>query len=104
MANKEFFSYKGKPLVRCGDELYYGSMADSFVIRMQIKTKKEVNGLQVADKVAVQLMCTDPDLSPRKQLVKASEKIYGFTEKRRRASYKSVFIRWKLDAFTVADF
>ena len=41
---------------------------------MQIKTKKEVNGLQVADKVAVQLMCTDPDLSPRKQLVKASEK------------------------------
>ena len=74
MANKEFFTYKGKPLVRCGDEIYYGSMTDRFVIRMQVKTKKEVNGLQVADKVAVQLMCTDPDLSPRKQLVKASEK------------------------------
>lgn len=74
MANKEFFTYKGRPLVRCGDELYYGSMSDRFVIRMQVKTKKEVNGLQIADKVAVQLMCTDPDLSPRKQLVKASEK------------------------------
>lgn len=74
MANKEFFTYKGKPLVRCGDEIYYGNMSDRFVIRMQVKTKKEVNGLQVADKVAVQLMCTDPDLSPRKQLVKASEK------------------------------
>lgn len=74
MANKEFFTYKGKPLVRCGDELYYGSMAERFVIRMQIKTKKEVGGLMIADKVAVQLMCTDPDLSPRKQLVKASEK------------------------------
>ncbi|MBQ9743352.1 MAG: hypothetical protein IJV88_06770 [Ruminococcus sp.] len=74
MANKEFFTYKGRPLVRCGDELYYGSMSERFVIRMQIKTKTEVNGLQVADKVAVQLMCTDPDLSPRKQLVKASEK------------------------------
>ena len=74
MANKEFFTYKGKPLVRCGDELYYGSMADRFVIRMIVKSKKDVNGLQVADKVAIQLLCTDPDLSPRKPLVKVSEK------------------------------
>ena len=74
MAEKEFSTYKGKPLVRCGDELYYGSMEERFVIRMQIKSKKEQNGLQVADKVTIQLLCTDPDLSPRKQLVKSSEK------------------------------
>lgn len=74
MADKEFSTYKGKPLVRCGDELYYGSMDQRFVIRMQIKTKKNVNGLEIADKVAIQLLCTDPDLSPRKQLVKSSEK------------------------------
>lgn len=74
MAEKEFSTYKGRPLVRCGDELYYGSMEDRFVIRMQIKSKKDVNGLEIADKVAIQLLCTDPDLSPRKQLVKASEK------------------------------
>ncbi len=74
MAEKEFSTYKGKPLVRVGDELYYGSMAERFVIRMQIKSKKEENGLEVADKVAIQLLCTDPDLSPRKQLVKSSEK------------------------------
>ncbi len=74
MAEKEFSTYKGKPLVRVGDELYYGSMAERFVIRMQIKSKKEVNGMEVADKVAIQLLCTDPDLSPRKQLVKSSEK------------------------------
>ena len=74
MAEKQFSTYKGKPLVRCGDELYYGSMDQRFVIRMQIKSKKEVNGLEIADKVAIQLLCTDPDLSPRKQLVKSSEK------------------------------
>ena len=74
MAEKEFSTYKGKPLVRCGDELYYGSMDERFVIRMQIKSKKEQNDLEVADKVAIQLLCTDPDLSPRKQLVKSSEK------------------------------
>ena len=74
MAEKEFSTYKGKPLVRCGDELYYGSMADRFVIRMQIKSKKTVSDAEIADKVAIQLLCTDPDLSPRKQLVKSSEK------------------------------
>ncbi|MBQ8795949.1 MAG: hypothetical protein IJZ54_05960 [Clostridia bacterium] len=74
MANKEFFTYKGRPLVRCGDELYYGSMAERFVIRMQIKSKKTVGDLEIADKVTIQLMCTDPDLSPRKQLIKSSEK------------------------------
>ncbi|MBR3988441.1 MAG: hypothetical protein IKK10_03960 [Clostridia bacterium] len=74
MANKEFFTYKGRPLVRCGDELYYGSMEERFVIRMQIKSKKTVGDMEIADKVAIQLMCTDPDLSPRKQLIKASEK------------------------------
>ena len=71
---QEFSTYKGIPLVRCGDELYYGNMQDPFVIRMQIKTKKDVGGIEVADKVAIQLMATDPELSPRKQLVKSSEK------------------------------
>ena len=74
MADKGFFTYKGRPLVRSGDELYYGSMEERFVIRMQIKSKKTVGDLEVADKVAIQLMCTDPDLSPRKQLIKSSEK------------------------------
>lgn len=75
MAEKEKFpTYKGKPLVRCGDVLYYGNMDERYVIRLQIKSKKTVNDLEVADKVTVQLMCTDPDISPRKQVVKASEK------------------------------
>ena len=74
MAEKEFFTFKGKPLVRCGDEIYYGNMEDEYVIRLQIKSKREENGMEIADKVAVQLLCTVPDLSPRKQLVKTSEK------------------------------
>lgn len=69
-----FFTYKGRPLVRCGDEIYYGNMEDPYVIRLQIKSKKDVNGTEIADKVSVQLMATDPYLSPRKQLVKSSEK------------------------------
>ena len=49
-------------------------MEEQYVIRMQIKSKKDVNGTEIADKVTVQLMATDPYLSPRKQLIKSSEK------------------------------
>ena len=70
----EFSTYKGRPLVRCGDEIYYGNMEEPYVIRMQIKSKKEVGGEEIADKVTVQLMATDPYLSPRRALIKSSEK------------------------------
>lgn len=73
-AAQEFQTYKGRPLVRCKDEIYYGNMEEPYVIRMQIKSTKEVNGEELPDKVTVQLMATDPDLSPRKQLIKSSEK------------------------------
>ena len=71
----EFPTYKGRPLVRCGDTIYYGSMKDKYVIKMEIKSKKEVGGEQIADKVTVQLMYTDSTIrTPRKQIVKSSEK------------------------------
>ena len=69
-----FPTYKGKPLVRCGDVIYYGSMQDKYIIKMDIKTKKKVGTHEVADKVTVQLMHTDPTISTRKQIVKSSEK------------------------------
>ena len=47
---KKFSTYKGRPLVRCNDEIYYGSMEEPYVIRMQIKSKKDVNGTEIADK------------------------------------------------------
>lgn len=69
-----FPMYKGKPLVRCGDVIYYGSMKDKYVIKMEIKSKKTVQDMEVADKVTVQLMYTDPNIRSRKQIVKSSEK------------------------------
>ena len=69
-----FPTYKGKPLVRSGDTIYYGSMRDKYVIKMEIKSKKKVGDLEVADKVLIQLMYTDPEIRTRKQIVKTSEK------------------------------
>lgn len=70
----KFLMYKGKPLVRSGNTLYYGNMTDSVVVMMQIQSTKKVNDIDVADKVTVQLMKTDPTLRARERIVKKSEK------------------------------
>lgn len=74
--NKEpqFLTYKDKPLVRCKNTIYYGDMNDPYVIMLQIMSTKEENGMEMADKVIVQLLSTDPDASPRERIVKKSEK------------------------------
>jgi hypothetical protein len=71
-----FPTYKGKPLVRCGNIIYYGNMNDKYIIRMEIKSNKKIgkNNVDAADKVTVQLMYTDPSISSRKQIIKSSEK------------------------------
>ena len=70
-----FPTYKGKPLVRSGDTIYYGSMKDKYVVKMDIKSKKKIGDLDVADKVSLQLMYTDPAaLTTGKAIVKTSEK------------------------------
>lgn len=69
-----FPTYKGKPLVRCGDVIYYGSMKDKYVVKLEIKSKKKVQDLEVADRVTIQLMYTDANIRSRKQIVKSSEK------------------------------
>ncbi|MFR1434453.1 MAG: hypothetical protein ACLSS9_04280 [Acutalibacteraceae bacterium] len=71
---KQFLMYKGKPLVRSGNTLYYGDMADKCVIMMQILSTKTIKDLTVADKVQVQLLSTDPDLRMKDRILKKSEK------------------------------
>ena len=66
--------FKDKPLVRSGDTIYYGSMKDPFVIQMTIKSYKTVGSEEIADKIIIQLLSTDTSLSPRKRVIKTSEK------------------------------
>ena len=38
---EEFLQYKDKPLVRCGDVIYYGDMNDKCVAKLTIKSKNK---------------------------------------------------------------
>ena len=72
--NDKFLTYKGKPLVRNGNTIYYGDPSENYVIMMQIIATKPVGDVEVASKVSVQLLNTDPDVSARERIVKTSEK------------------------------
>ena len=80
---KKALIYKGHPLRRKDNILYYGSMSDKYIIMLQIMDTKTVQPaagsegvgeLKVATKVSVQLQLTDPAVKSRDRVVKKSEK------------------------------
>ena len=66
--------YKGRPLVRSKNDIYYGNLSDPYVIFLQILTTKEENGVQVADRIHVTLLSTDTTKSPIERMAKQSDK------------------------------
>ena len=71
---EQFLTYKGRPLVRGGNTIYYGNMADDYVCVLQVLTEKEENGEQVPDKIQIQLLKTDPEIPIMERFVKNGER------------------------------
>lgn len=71
---KKVLTYKGHPLMRKDNLIYYGSMADSHIVMLQILETKTVGDTEVASRVSVQLQLTDPAAKSRDRVVKKSEK------------------------------
>ncbi len=66
--------YKGHPLQRKDNIIYYGSFADKYIIMMQVLDSKKEGDLDIATRVSVQLQMTDPSIKSRDRVVKKSEK------------------------------
>lgn len=66
--------YKGHPLRRVDNFIYYGSMADKYIVLLQILDTAKEQDMDVAKRVSVQLQLTDPDLKSRDRVVKKTEK------------------------------
>ena len=67
-------TYKGRPLVRSKKEMYYGSMADPYVVFMQVLSTKVEIGEEVPDKIMVMLLASDLSLPPQERMIKQSVK------------------------------
>lgn len=74
MAEANFLTYKEKPLVRSGNEIYYGSMSEPFVVKLEILSSTKQGENEVPDKVKVQLLKSDIQLSDKDRIVKETTK------------------------------
>ena len=66
--------YRGHPLRRVDNLVYYGSMADKYIIMMQVLDTEDVKDLKLAKRVSIQLQLTDPNLRSRDRVVRSTEK------------------------------
>lgn len=69
-----YLCYKGRPLVRCGNEIYYGNMSDKYIIHIKETATKKVNEVDVGTKFEIQLLFTDPDIKGRGKIYKSIER------------------------------
>ena len=91
MANEKIpLTYKGHPLRRKDNIIYYGDMSDSHIIQLQILDTKPVGDLNVATKVSIQLQLTSPDLKGRDRVVKRSEKDSLYADPRPQKEVRSL--------------
>lgn len=74
MAEDKVLTYKGHPLMRKDNLIYYGSMADSHIVMLQVLESKKQGDFDIATRVSVQLQLTDPAAKSRDRIVKKSEK------------------------------
>jgi hypothetical protein len=72
--NNAVLMYKGRPLMRKDNLIYYGSMADSHIVMLQVLESKKQGDMDIATRVSVQLQLTDPSARSRDRIVKKSEK------------------------------
>ena len=76
---KTVLQYKGRPLMRKDNMIYYGSMADSHIVMLQILETKKVQDTDIATRVSVELQLTDPNARAKDRIVNKSEKDGFFT-------------------------
>ena len=76
MAEKKspFFTYKGIPLVRKGNVIYFGNMYEEFVVMIEILGTEKKGEIDVANKVRLRKMATDITIPPNEAIVKKAEK------------------------------
>jgi len=74
----KLLEYKGHPLRRKDNLIYYGSMTDKYIIMLQVTESRQLEDLNLATRIIVQLQYTDPDLKSRDRVLKKSEKTSFF--------------------------
>lgn len=72
VTERETLIYRGKPLIREGNVLYFGDFSENFIARFTILESEKVNDLDMAKKITIELLEKNgPDISKAKLTKKA---------------------------------
>ena len=74
MADAHGLVYRGHPLRRVDNLIYYGSMADKYIIMMQVLDSEPLKDINLAKRVSIQLQQTAPNLKSRDRVLRSTEK------------------------------
>ena len=72
-ADAKVLTYKGRTLSRKDKVLYYGSMADKYIIMMQVLESKDFSDIELSTRISLQLQLTDPSIKSKDRIVKKTE-------------------------------
>lgn len=61
-ANSTGLMYAGKPLLRKGDEIYYGDITEKFIAHLKFLSTATVGEVVVPTKVLIEILFTDPEI------------------------------------------
>lgn len=70
----KMLKYKGKPLVRNGNTIYFGDMAEPFVAMLQVLDEQDFKDLTLPKDVSIQILSTDSSLPPNERIKKRAQK------------------------------
>ena len=80
VTNEEFVEYKGRPLVRQGEEIFYGDLSEKFYIYMMVMTEKDASGATVPDKIMVQLCESETKRPTNQKIVAGFKEAFEFAD------------------------
>ena len=65
----ELLKYKGFPVVRDGNRIYFGEPHNSVMVVMTVLENMTIADTEVPSRIIVQLQSTDPDLALKKEKI-----------------------------------
>ena len=82
VSTEEFLEYKGKPLVRQGDDIFYGDLSDKYYVYMMIMSdKKSPKGDEnVPGTVMVQLLDSKTKKPEKQKITNGLAEAFEFAE------------------------
>ncbi len=69
---KKIVTYNGKPIVRCGNRIYYGNFEDKLILVLDIVETKKVKDIEMPSNILIQVMDNTGELGNGKVFRKAT--------------------------------